>query len=416
MTDVFTVVFPTDVDNSPSLSSTRTPVDLYKDYLSVTRQEVAESCLWYSTWPTAENYRQNLSKTFTFSRQNCSMSLFHKVLETYDTFPVGCRGGPLFFKLMLDVLVADNAVVADSLITHLKGLKISAVQGENVNSVVSLVRHACRRLRDISRLPQDIELILLALYQTSSVPDFNSMFAIASSARQYDALGTDQRSLQHAVYQPKHQESLFQLTEDINNRADNAYAKLRGTWKVPKQRNDGGASLVAGKSTKSASGSEESTTDFRVFSFTVLLSGVCWNCGDPSHGLRNCPHPRNERKVSANREQFKRAKAKQKKTGGSTDTDSSGKPTVFAPPRPDENGRRTINGVPHTWDSNRKWWKKDGPSGNAAHTPVSAPAPATSPAAAARPADVEASLAALTRQFGATVTALSAVASQLKQG
>ena len=410
MADVFTIVFPDDVGLTPTLSTTRPPLDLYTNYLSVTVDEVAQSCVWYATWATADTYRQNLSETFTFFRQNCSSALYHKVLERYDGFKPAEKGGPLFFKLMLDILIADNEVVAETLIKRLRGFKISSVQGENVSSTVSLVRDACERLRDILRLPQDIDLILLELYQTTSVPDFNAMFKAEASSREYAALGPQNRGLQHHVYLPSHQDVLFKATEDINDRAENGYTKYRGNWKVPPSRHDGGASLVASSGSSKATSSsdkQDGTTGFRVFSFAVLLSGVCWNCGNADHSLRNCPHPRNEKKVEANREQFRKAKAKKGSSGPGTD--SAGKPTKFAPPRPDENGRRTINGVPHTWDGNRKWWKADGGSG--AHTAQTNAAPAPSDGSSG---DVHASLAALTRQFGSTVTALSAVASQLK--
>ena len=405
MMDVFQIVFPTDVANSPDLSITRPSTDLYTNYLSVTADEVALSCQWYATWPTADTFGQNLSETFNFFRQNCSMSLYHKVLESYDSYPASQRGGPLFFKLMLDILVADHEIVADTLISRLKSFKISTVQGENVPNVVSLVRNACRRLHDIYRLPQNIPLILLDLYQTTSVPEFNSIFAAESSARQYAALSPASRVHQHAVYDASHQDKLFADCEDINGRADSAYTKLRGTWKVPKPRSDGGASLVAVSKSpdNSAKDKDSDPTAYRRFSFAVLLSGVCWNCGSGEHNLRTCPHPRNERKVAANREQFHKARAKANKGGGkSSHSESSGKPSMFAPPRPEENGRRVINDVAHTWDATKKWWSKE--SSNVAAAPASAPA-----------GDVQASLAALTRQFGATVSALNAVASQVKQ-
>lgn len=66
------------------------------------------------------------------------------------------------------------------------------------------------------------------------------------------------------------------------------------------------------------------------------------------------------------------------------------------------------------YDAARKRWNLDNnASGNVVAAPAPAPASAPSPSGDQIP-DIEAALAGLTRQFGTTVTALSAVAAKLK--
>ena len=307
------------------------------------------------------------------------------------------------------VLVNDYESVADVLIKQLKAFKISSTPGENVSSAVTLVRSACSRLYDIQRLPSTIELILLALYQTTSVPEFNQMFHSASSQRTYASLGSD-AAPSHGAFLPARQKELRDLCEEINVRADRAYTRLRPVWNVPSPRNDGGSSLVVAPNGTPTKGGD--MPPFHIYSQQALLASLCWNCGSKDHLLNKCPLPRNHSKIDANRKNFQEAKHKQASSGSSTNPSSSR--SKWAPPRTEERNRRNIDGKPMIYDAARKRWNPDNnASGNVVAAPAPAPASAPSPSGDQIP-DIEAALAGLTRQFGTTVTALSAVAAKLK--
>ena len=68
--------------------------------------------------------------------------LAQKVKETYMNYPVKQRGGPLFFKIMMDILQNDFNEAARYLISTVKNINISTYDGENINEVVSLTRGA----------------------------------------------------------------------------------------------------------------------------------------------------------------------------------------------------------------------------------------------------------------------------------
>ena len=403
MFDVFNLAFPFDrtkIDSSDRLL--RPSVDALQHYLSHDIETFARSNEWYATWGTDEHVR-NLAVTTTFFRNNCTAPLWHKILETYDKFPPSQQGGPLIFKILTMVLVTDYESAAESIIEQLKSFKITSIPGENVSSAVSLIRSACSRLQDIQRLPSTIELILLNIYQTTSVPEFNALFKNASNQKTYASLGTDAVP-SHGVFKPERQKLLADLCEEINVRADRAYTRLRSSWNVPASRKDGGAALKAGSSDAKAGEMPE----YRVYTHKALLSSLCWNCGSKDHLLNKCPLPRNTPKIEANRKQFKLAKEQK---GSSSPSGSSNRPSKWAPPRTEERNRRNIDGKPMIYDPTTKRWNRDtSASGMAA---AAAPAPAL--ASSGSSSDVEAALANITRQFGTTITALSAVAAQMKQ-
>ena len=95
MHDVFTVVKP-DVDPSKFKF-----VNLYEDYAQVSAEEVAASNEWYAMTEDPENkwFLQNFKLTREHLANNSEDSLVTKVNKTYYTYPVECRGGPLFFKI-----------------------------------------------------------------------------------------------------------------------------------------------------------------------------------------------------------------------------------------------------------------------------------------------------------------------------
>jgi hypothetical protein len=53
-------------------------------------------------------FAQNLQLTYTFFSKNVSDDLWMKVSKTYEGFPAGQQGGPLFFILMMNHLLSDT--------------------------------------------------------------------------------------------------------------------------------------------------------------------------------------------------------------------------------------------------------------------------------------------------------------------
>ena len=75
------------------------------------------------------------------------------------------HGGPLFFFLMIKIIIRTKNEATRKLIERIKNLNISNVCGKNVLQVTSLMRRAVTCLGN--NLPTGITEIILKVYQTS---------------------------------------------------------------------------------------------------------------------------------------------------------------------------------------------------------------------------------------------------------
>jgi hypothetical protein len=71
------------------------------------------------------------------------------------------------FKLMSD---SDDAAAA--LNEKIKSMKVSSLPGKNISRAASVLRSSLRRLNSMGRMPDDVELTILKVLQTTSVDTF----------------------------------------------------------------------------------------------------------------------------------------------------------------------------------------------------------------------------------------------------
>jgi hypothetical protein len=350
--DVFTILIldPTDPTNVIK------QVDLYTDYGSVTADDVALSNRFYSTMirDPSNAINENLKLTKTYLSNNTDDNLVLKINETYLSYPESDRGGPLFFKLLMDLLQNNSAEAAEYLVNVVKNLKITNFPGENILKVVSLIRGAVKRLTNLkdatgqSALPKDLADKLLDVFQTSSVEDFNSLFK--------------HFRLQSQIATFRLKSSSTPSIDEILQFAENQYHLMSSTGKwtgVNAKLNE--TVFVAALQAAKNSGTK----------FTI-----CFNCGG-SHHVSKCPKPTDTTRIQANKKIFKANKAKRSGSGGSTNgspptthtsNNTSGsqrggggnnKPFKWAPPTEDEKknqNRRTIDGKLYYFHNNTKRW------------------------------------------------------------
>ena len=343
LADVFSVL-KFDTTNKLSISSV---VALYQDYMQVTEAEVALSCEWYATMPKGKRrqfFIENLKLSFDYMENNTKDQLFTKCLETYADYPASQKGGPLFFKIMIDQLQTNSEDATQYLLDTLKNLKISNFKGEDVTTVVSLIRGAVSRLKNIRNphththaVPEDLAKTLLGVFQTSSVSDFNEFFK--------------HMSISCRVNQVKQGLSALPTIEELLHAAESNYRDLSV------------ADKWTGVSTK------KSETGFTAGGPRARGAAlVCWNCDTPGHSSRDCTKPKDTDRISRNRLAFQ--KKKEERTGGPRRDGQDMTPTgKFAPPTVDEtrgpngartSGRRSIDGVPHFYKrADRRWYPVD---------------------------------------------------------
>ena len=84
------------------------------------------------------------------------------------------HGGPLFFYLMMKIIIRTTNKATQKLIERICNLDISKIRGENILQVASLIHGAVTRLGD--KVPSGITNIILKVYQTTSYVKFNCLF------------------------------------------------------------------------------------------------------------------------------------------------------------------------------------------------------------------------------------------------
>ena len=89
----------------------------------------------------------------------------------------------MLYKIMMDTLLLNNEQAAKNLISKLKDYNLGNVDGENVESLVSVVSMAVSCLEKIidpvsglSAVPKDLSKKLVQVLQTTSVDQFNCVF------------------------------------------------------------------------------------------------------------------------------------------------------------------------------------------------------------------------------------------------
>lgn len=310
MIDVFTIVIPEDVTTSPKVTEF---VSLFDAYPRLHPDIIANSNTWYHLWSDASYLAENLNWSYEMLRKNTEDGLWLKCQEDYDDYAPPQRGGPLMLFLILRRIQDVSETAIDHVKKSLTDLKISEIPGEDVDRVVSLIKSAHTLFKSASSschsyVPEDFPKLILKLFQTSSVPQFNQAFKHEQQIAQHLADKTGQ-----IVEWP--------TVSELTLMATNSYKRLKasGTWTTPKANK-----RLALNATPGRPGAPRPA-------FTVK----CWNCGEP-HTLRDCPKPKDEAKIEQARKNFNKFRRDRRSAGSNN----------RGPPRPPRE-RAMFQGVPH---------------------------------------------------------------------
>jgi len=177
--DVFTIVKPVDVHATGQLESSS--YDLLRDYGKLKPQQVVLSNLWYNSWVEDKYIQENLSITQQFLKNNTEDTLWNKALKDAQSYPIQLHGGPLMFVLLMKRIQDSSAIALAHLLKQIRNLKISDLQGEDVDKAVSMMRSVYNPMLNTSTdwhncVPDDFPKNALSIFQTTSVGDFNKMF------------------------------------------------------------------------------------------------------------------------------------------------------------------------------------------------------------------------------------------------
>jgi hypothetical protein len=246
--------------------------NMYKDYRNIII-EIRTSNRWYRLWAlSTEHFEENLMLTQKFLVNHCSQCLYKEVLTEYDYDAIEDeeRGGPTFFIFMINEFRATTEDAAKVLEKRILKSYLQTIEGENVKKANKLLLSGIHFLEQVNRLPSDIVLVLIKVFQTSSVDQFNNMFAHLENGRDIDQMLM--RGNRHLI--PSRTYSYSDIILLVVNKHQLLCTKF--TWNG-----------VSTTGTDSRFMQDQSWT---------RTTPVCWNCGG-QHTMAGCGRERNSARI-----------------------------------------------------------------------------------------------------------------------
>ena len=287
--DVFTIVSAHDITQSGAVHANPDGgprvYNLFTDYPRLHLSEVAASNAWYNTWLIGQQpyVKENMQLTFELLRHNTEETLWSKCLEKYEEFHPIQQGGPLMLHLILERIQTSSESAVEFLKGKILSIKIREIEGENVDTVVSLIKAAHQALLSASTptrsyVPDDLPLKVMEIFQTSSHHEFNKVFAdeVSEARRQADKYGGVPN---------------WNTISQTLNQASSTYRRLKlsGEWDTPKKNSP----AFAAQETRPPRDNTRPRAPPK-----------CWNCGEEGHTVPTCPKPSNPETIKKNKQAF----------------------------------------------------------------------------------------------------------------
>lgn len=267
-----------------------TEVDLMLYWDRITFEQV---CYWQLACnlrvPLSSHDRTSMTWALQLIQNSCTSDLKARVAMTYDSLNEGYKGAVTYMWCVLDFLFAMSEDQVQSLKNYFKvfaqgGLK--KVKGENVPTVSIPLYAAARRLESIGHLENiQIKFVLEGLSKCS-IPKF---------AKVFDAMLTDYSAhsiLPNGGHRCWGHAGPWQEFDYILRLALTHHGNLTTD---PKNWN------LARKGLHSAA----TKPDIK-----------CWNCGDPTHNLGQCPKKKDKKRIDQNRKEFYEKRKQNQPQGG----------------------------------------------------------------------------------------------------
>lgn len=295
ISDVFTILVPHDVMNSSTLQNDR--YDLFEDYMVLDPDLVAQSNVYYNRYCADKFVSENLALSYNMLKSNTDEILFQKCLEDYDRYHPFQQGGPLMFSLILKKISSGTEQQLDYLKSKAEKIRISSLEGENVDKAISLLDAALNTFKSAStktlnRKPIEWEKNLVSIFQTSSNSTFNQLFRkLQNDVRQDADMSGGQPQW------PSH-ERIIRLASATYNRL-----KLSGDWDAPSRKK---ALIMQPQRQLYQQQPFENKQQSRPYTPNENRSPpICWNCNKEGHTVTNCTQEIDQNKVNKARDEYR---------------------------------------------------------------------------------------------------------------
>ena len=226
------------------------PIDLFANYgdadLTLVRQ-VSE----FQMLRGQDYHAENLIWSGTKLLNSCEDRLRQKIEEQTKDFSLRHRTGPVYFKLMMCLIIASSSQALRAMAKRIEQLSLKEFKGENVIQAVSFLRTGISMLNDNNQLPGDIITLLTTGFKKCSTQAFETYIT---------------------TLETNHETGVKTLTtEELLQLAETKYTNLV---------------LVGGWDKGDSNDQQQSGFN--------LSEVECWNCGKKGHVCRDCYKPRDE--------------------------------------------------------------------------------------------------------------------------
>ena len=228
-------------------------VHLFEEHNEVTTEQVKAANKFYFKYGD-EFHAENIKWSGEKVLNSCSVELREKIIEVAENFDPSEKGGPVYFKIMMDLIIATSETAMRSIINQINEVKLSQFPADDVLQFASYIRGAILLLRNHKAVPHDICQLIYKGLRQGSCEEFNDYITAMMNSEKLT--GVKKKS------------------DEILSLAETEYTDLVGReeWTA--------------KSTKINQGSTFYNETGR-----ASLGTMCYNCGSLDHLLKECPLP-----------------------------------------------------------------------------------------------------------------------------
>ncbi len=288
MEDVRVVVITKDVQVSPVIEDKMK--DLIRDYPTIQPIMVANSTVWFRTWVRESYVSENQDILFELLRNNTETNLWSRAMDEYSEYDELEQGGSLMLIIILKMIHNGSEQALKHLTNQLIGLNINKLKGEDVDLAVSFIKSAYKVFKAAStgsrsRVPADFHEVVWNILMTCSVRAFTGPL---HHQKEDILFAADKAGI----------EPQWPSIGELLNMASNSYRRLKSAGKWDKYTSKKG-SYFSGQLPAMTPRTPGNTPQRK-----PKPGQRCWNCGSDKHLLPDCPKPRDENKIDANRKKF----------------------------------------------------------------------------------------------------------------
>ena len=169
MLNVFYIIQFDINDNPKKLDSSS--INIFETYHSVKLYEVEQTVQYYMRYGR-EYHHENLKWSFDAIMNSCTPELKETLQGKMKVVSDELQTGPILFMMLMKQLTNVSPQASRLVTNKIESLTMNSFEGESIALANKTIHAAHKWLSMINKVPNDFEMIVLAIYKTSSIPSF----------------------------------------------------------------------------------------------------------------------------------------------------------------------------------------------------------------------------------------------------